>query len=82
MEPMDEIPRSIGRLEGKVDLLLLQFREHREEVKDVNKRLSVVEQDAHFQRRAASTLGAIAGAVVTSAIAFMDPLMKWLKGGT
>lgn len=80
MEPMDDLHRSIGRLEGKMDLLLLQFKEHQDEVKDFNKRLTSMEQETTAQRRVAGTLGAIAGGIVTSAIAFVDPLMRWFKG--
>jgi hypothetical protein len=76
---VDDIQRSLGRVEGKLDLLLGQMAEHHREVGNVDSRLAQVEAEAAASKKAAGVLGAVAAGIVTVAVAAIDPITKLFK---
>lgn len=71
--------RALGRLEGKMDSLIDQLKEHRQEVSEFGDRLAAVESNSDTGKKIAGTLGAVAGGLATIAVAAVEPITKWLS---
>jgi hypothetical protein len=76
---VDDIQRSLGRVEGKLDILLGQMAEHHKEVGDVESRLAKVEVDTAASKKVAGVLGAVAAGAVTISVAAFEPITKLFK---
>lgn len=65
-----DLSRAIGRLEGKMDSLLEDFQDHREDHKASDRRIDTLEARADRQRGALAVLSLLAG-VIGSVFTFM-----------
>ena len=75
----DDLHRSLGRVEGKLDLLITQLQEHREEVSKFDNRLTEVEQHVALSKKVAGAVGAVSAGAVTVVVAAFDPITKWFS---
>jgi predicted hydrolase (HD superfamily) len=68
-----ELHRAIGRVEGKLDMLLSHASKNDE-------RISAVEKDISAVKSLSGLIAAGAAACVTVVAALADPVIKWFKG--
>lgn len=80
MEDHADLNRSLGRLEGKMDLALQGQEQLRGEVKHLSKRLDSIEADKLIRKRTTAFIGAAVGSLVTLVAGLADPLYRWFKG--
>lgn len=74
---MDDLQRSLGRVEGKLDLLIDQLKEHREEVTAFDKRLTSIEQHVAVSKKITGGVAAATAGVVTVVVTAFEPISKW-----
>jgi hypothetical protein len=72
----DEAHRILGRLEGKVDLMLVAVERSANRIDAIDKRVDGLEKDQHTSKTILAILGGIVGALATN----FPTIFGWLTG--